>query len=85
MMEEQATAFWKNHILPQILTRSYGSETEPLAVHEQNKTYCICKSKTGEGEMVACDKCNNWYHPGCLKLKKLPNQKVWYCPSCRKK
>ena len=39
---------------------------------------------SSDGEMVNCDLCNKWFHPKCLKLKRLPTTKVWYCPTCRK-
>ncbi|XP_057293549.1 uncharacterized protein LOC130622151 [Hydractinia symbiolongicarpus] len=29
-------------------------------------------------------KCDEWFHPTCLKLKKLPTRKIWYCIDCRK-
>ena len=38
------------------------------------KTYCLCRS-SGEREMVACDSCDNWYHPSCVNLKRLPVRK----------
>ena len=36
-----------------------------------------------ESETVGCDMCNDWFHPACLKLSKLPTSKVWYCPMCK--
>ena len=35
--------------------------------------------------MVGCDKCDQWFPPKCLKLKKLPTSKSLYYPSCKKK
>ena len=47
--------------------------------------YCICRSTSDEGRMVSCDRCDEWFHLECLKLKRLPTAKTWYCPECRKK
>ena len=81
---------WKNYILPELVTRRLqqpsGKETgiNQVALHSLKKTYCLCKTIVAEGNMVGCDMCDDWFHPSCVKLTKLPNSKVWYCPDCRK-
>lgn len=45
--------------------------------------YCLC-NRVSYGEMVACDhnECSEeWFHFGCVGLKKKPDGK-WYCPQC---
>ena len=56
-------------------------------------TFCKCltteekEAQKGDKKesMVGCDKCDNWFHPSCLGLKRLPRKDTWYCPSCRKR
>lgn len=47
-------------------------------------TFCKCKTTSGEGNMVGCDRCDNWFHPSCIGLKRLPSAKTWYCSECKK-
>lgn len=49
------------------------------------KSYRICKTTVAYGGMVGCDKCDQWFLPKCIKLKKSPTAKSWCCPSCKKK
>ena len=51
------------------------------------KVYCKCRMPEEGKWMVCCDKCNVWYHEGCVpvptevrndKLNKVP----WQCPQC---
>ena len=52
------------------------------------KVYCNCRMPEQGKWMVCCDKCNIWYHEGCIsvptevrndKLNKVP----WQCPQCQ--
>ena len=55
---------------------------------EDENRYCFCNVKS-YGEMVGCenDDCKyQWFHTGCLHMKKVPDEdEVWYCPECREK
>ena len=55
---------------------------------EDENRYCFCNEKS-YGEMVGCenDDCKyQWFHTGCLHMKKVPDEdEVWYCPECREK
>ena len=96
---ERDTIFWDNMvekainqvILPELLTRklehqrdagpSKDAAAENLLENLNcNSSNCISSDR----EVVGCDLCNKWFHPKCLKLKRLPTAKVWYCPTCRK-
>ena len=34
---------------------------------EEEKLYCVCKQPWEEGQdMVACESCQDWFHPECL-------------------
>ncbi|VFQ70792.1 unnamed protein product [Cuscuta campestris] len=65
------------------------SEGENLAVNCENELkllrdrcllYCICRRPYDERAMIACDKCDEWYHFDCIQLSSLP--KIYICPAC---
>ena len=39
----------------------------------------LCRG--GGSYMIICDACDNYYHPGCANLNKIPREK-WFCDSC---
>ena len=75
---------WHNHILPELLTHSC-EEIKKSIPSKSTTEYCVCKTSDDLDNMVGCDSCNDWFHPRCLNLKRLPLTKKWYCPACRKK
>ena len=89
-LQQRLTSFWIKYVLPELLTRRLENE-KPQTMTKGSKeksisqTYCVCNSTSGNNEMVGCDSCDNWFHPACLKLKRLPTTKIWYCPQCRRK
>lgn len=91
-MIKKLETFWKRCILPELLTRKLQREgvcavyTSPVVAADTlgQRTYCVCKTTEDNENMVACDRCDQWFHPRCLKLKRLPQSKTWYCPKCRK-
>ncbi|XP_021362623.1 uncharacterized protein LOC110456300 [Mizuhopecten yessoensis] len=89
-MIEKLQNFWKLVVLPELLTRkvenSSGilSPSNRITINNNDKTFCVCKTKNDNVDMVGCDRCNDWFHPSCLKLKRLPKAKTWYCPKCRR-
>lgn len=42
--------------------------------------YCICRRPHDQRAMIACDKCDEWYHFDCIKISSAP--KVYICPAC---
>ena len=92
---------WKNHILPELLSRRFERannsqpdpapstssqpEPEPSTSEEKKTKYCVCGTTTDLENMVGCDRCNNWFHLKCIKLKRFPRTKTWYCKPCRQK
>ncbi|KAL9644669.1 hypothetical protein ABK040_015408 [Willaertia magna] len=56
---------------------------------DNNKTttplisYCICH-KTVTGNMICCEKCNKWFHYGCVGLTKQHVSEIdkYYCTEC---
>jgi len=59
---------------------------------DPNNLYCLCKKPyTGEF-MIACERCDAWYHPECVQFPFNHNEQVnkvtrvkWYCPYCKPK
>ncbi|KAA0191191.1 PHD finger and CXXC domain-containing protein [Fasciolopsis buskii] len=49
--------------------------------------YCICRSTDGERFMIACDRCEEWYHGDCINVtpKQAEQIKTFYCHQCRRK
>lgn len=58
---------------------------------DENKEYCIHDCLMGrkyqEVEMIACDSCNNWFHPKCINMSneefKRFQQLSWNCDDCK--
>ncbi|KAJ6519871.1 hypothetical protein C8R45DRAFT_1066407 [Mycena sanguinolenta] len=63
-------------------------EEEALVAVEDDKLYCICKTKYDEDRfMIACDKCDEWYHTQCVDMPDLVVDLVdqFFCPLCIEK
>lgn len=87
-MLQKLESFWQMCILPELLTRRLEL-TKVVHVHPKQtpgvqQTFCICGATNDtDSDMVGCDMCNQWFHIACLKLKRLPKSKTWYCKQCR--
>lgn len=61
---------------------SPGEEEDPTAL------YCVCRqSYDGSRNMIACDRCEDWFHPECVgitDLKKITPETPYFCPNCEK-
>ncbi|KAM5535426.1 hypothetical protein V8D89_010948 [Ganoderma adspersum] len=60
-------------------------ESEDEAVDD--KLYCICKTNYDEDKvMIACDRCDEWYHTQCLDMDDLEVDLIdqFVCPLCIK-
>ena len=85
---------WKTAVLPELLTRQLeksvakpcasSASTSTSQPESESKVYCLCRTTTDLANMVGCDQCDNWFHLKCLKLKRFPTGKTWYCKTCRK-
>mmetsp|Transcript_36925 Transcript_36925/g.59738 ORF Transcript_36925/g.59738 Transcript_36925/m.59738 type:complete len:508 (-) Transcript_36925:937-2460(-) len=38
--------------------------------------YCICRTSNGQGFMIMCDYCSEWYHGRCIKLSRSEAKKL---------
>ncbi|KAH8120353.1 hypothetical protein DFH11DRAFT_1559697 [Phellopilus nigrolimitatus] len=63
-----------------------SKEAEDVAVDEDDdKLYCVCKTKYDEDRvMIACDRCDEWYHTQCVNMPDLEIDLVdqFICPHC---
>ncbi|KAJ7786368.1 hypothetical protein B0H16DRAFT_28698 [Mycena metata] len=63
-------------------------EEEAAPAAEDDKLYCVCKTKYDEDRfMIACDKCDEWYHTQCVDMPDLVVDLVdqFFCPLCIEK
>ncbi|KII93512.1 hypothetical protein PLICRDRAFT_394830 [Plicaturopsis crispa FD-325 SS-3] len=52
---------------------------------EDDKLYCVCKTRYDEDRvMIACDRCDEWYHTQCVNMPDLEIDLVdqFICPPC---
>lgn len=50
-----------------------------------DKLYCVCKTKYDEERfMIACDRCDEWYHTTCVNMPEMEVELVdqFFCPPC---
>ncbi len=58
---------------------------------DENKEYCIHNCLMGrkyqEVDMIACDSCNNWFHPKCINMSNEEFKRFqllsWNCDDCK--
>jgi hypothetical protein len=52
------------------------------------KLHCLCHSAMGNGSMVQCDNCDNWFHGKCVNLSSIDMKRIrrasqsFTCPEC---
>lgn len=63
----------------------YDEETpeQDLVEEKPPMIYCLCREYE-YGTMIECDKCNEWYHNGCVNEPEVQNEDDTYsCPMCK--
>ncbi|KAK6177019.1 hypothetical protein SNE40_015210 [Patella caerulea] len=55
--------------------------------NEGEQKYCICQSTDCTSFMIACDKCEEWYHGVCIGVTQIDAKSIkkYYCDACRGK
>ncbi|CAE6391258.1 unnamed protein product [Rhizoctonia solani] len=54
-------------------------------LEEDTRLYCVCKTRYDENKvMIACDRCDDWYHPTCVNLPEFDVDLIdqFVCPLC---
>ncbi|KAL2544111.1 uncharacterized protein Fot_13344 [Forsythia ovata] len=49
-------------------------------LRDRSMLYCICRRPYDQRAVIACDKCNEWYHLDCMTISSTP--KIYICPAC---
>ena len=73
--------------------RHFPSQRRQVVRHTRRRevvsVYCSCRQlEAEEDKMIACDKCNEWYHSHCLNEEQVQPQAWsdsnfnWTCPAC---
>lgn len=63
-------------------------EEEESAADEDDRLYCVCKTKYDQERcMIACDRCDEWYHMQCVDMPENVADLVdqFFCPICIEK
>ncbi|KAJ2913412.1 hypothetical protein MD484_g7012, partial [Candolleomyces efflorescens] len=63
-------------------------EEESAGNDDDNRLYCVCKTKYDQERfMIACDRCDEWYHMQCVDMSELVADLVdqFFCPPCIEK
>lgn len=59
----------------------------PTDIADTNMTkYCICRKSDSSGFMIACERCEEWFHGRCIHINKSKAERIknYYCDACRK-
>ena len=65
-----------------------GAGLAAAAADGEDTLFCVCRRPWGGGAMVCCDKCESWYHPGCIGMSLQVHQDLvdgdheWFCHKC---
>jgi hypothetical protein len=71
------------------IRRSSGTYRSPFSPGEHEDptaVYCVCRQHyDGSRNMIACDRCEDWFHPDCVgivDLTKITPEAPYFCPNC---
>ncbi|KAH9898441.1 hypothetical protein C8Q73DRAFT_744400 [Cubamyces lactineus] len=70
---------------PEPASKPQEEEEEEEEEAADDKLYCICKTSYDEDKvMIACDRCDEWYHTQCLNMNDLEVDLIdqFVCPPC---
>ncbi|KVH95386.1 ARID/BRIGHT DNA-binding domain-containing protein [Cynara cardunculus var. scolymus] len=72
--------FWHRLTTIKHIGLQWATKAKKL-LRERSMLYCICRKPYDQRPMIACDKCDEWYHFDCIKLSSAP--KSYICPACK--
>jgi COMPASS component SPP1 len=61
-----------------------GSDDDSGSESDQN-VYCICRGPDNHRFMIACDRCEDWFHGDCVGMDKYTGENLvqrYICPKC---
>ncbi len=70
--------------LPDLEADDGGAE-DGDASESDSGPYCICRGPDNHKFMIACDKCEDWFHGDCIGMDKYTGENLvqkYICPSC---
>ena len=51
--------------------------------YREVEVFCSCLMPESYGDMIQCDKCEQWYHIRCIGLSSIPRDtELWNCHYC---
>ncbi|KYQ88552.1 PHD zinc finger-containing protein [Tieghemostelium lacteum] len=67
---------------------SSSSESDSDVEERGDRLYCLCQKKYDPNQfMIACDKCDEWYHGECVNISEKDAKKIksYLCIKCKRK
>jgi PHD-finger len=54
-------------------------------IDDKGQRYCLCGGPSDGSFMLGCDKCDEWFHGGCVGVDKATSSSLqsWHCPRCK--
>lgn len=79
--EEEGNVGAVGSVSPHIVSSSASSRREERA--SSGPLLCVCQSRYDEDRfMLSCDRCANWFHPGCIGYRECDDPNVAKHPNC---
>jgi COMPASS component SPP1 len=62
-----------------------GGDSDEVAEDSDSGPYCICRGPDNHRFMIACDRCEDWFHGECINMDKYTGENLvqrYICPNC---